>query len=585
MPKQLQSAKKPLSWFLIITMINTLIVGAVLSFDFQIKLPHLTISYQAPGLEVARPEAIAADTATTSVEVENTAPYFVGDPAENPAVFAASPVNMGGDVTFQATAEDDEWHNYYLIVCSTNAVTAVNGGEPTCGAIEYCTSVSTAHNAQATCTHNTANELSETYDWYAFVCDVHPSQSKCSLSSQGSGNSGSPYIVNHPPVINSVVTTVDNQAPGGTFTFTTDSYDPDALRADTLVLYVCDTNSGVTYGSGCNSGNMLCNATNTAVADISCNYTDTAPTDDSAYSYYAYIFDNLQMYATTSPATSTYTIINVAPTVASVTLNGGALISPQLKGQTAVQVSTLSMSVTDNNYCTDLTFATATIYMSNAAGGAGCAADGNNCYQIASTSCQIFNCSGSIANAQCTTSIEHFITPTDASESNPNTAQAWHARIGATDDNNTSGDGSFILNTVDVQTVSGLEVTQAAIDFGTLRAGTSTKDSNATTTVINYGNSPLRTGLLGQDMTRQQGGGNWIGANQQEWSLANFLYGTGTDFSSTTQQVASTTTAKPTSSTDVTDDIYWGILVPALTVSGNYYGLNTFSAMLDPFNW
>ena len=46
-----------------------------------------------------------------------------------------------------------------------------------------------------------------------------------------------------------------------------------------------------------------------------------------------------------------------------------------------------------------------------------------------------------------------------------------------------------------------------------------------------------------------------------------------------------TETTKPTSVTDITDDILWGIGIPGGTETGSYAGTNTFSAVIDGDNW
>jgi hypothetical protein len=583
MPKTLKKAKKPLSWFLIISVLNSLIIGSVFNFNFK-------ASYDAgrrlADLNFLHPEAIA-DTATTTVEVENTPPYFTVDPNETPISAAATPINMDSNITFNATAEDDEWHQYYLLVCDTNTASATNGGIPTCGGTEYCHSNLTAHNAPTSCTHATTNEFSEVHAWYAFVCDNHATQAKCSGSSQGSGDSGTPYYVNHPPLLYAVNTTEDYKMPGGVFRMTATSSDPDTQRVDTLRLYICDTNGGATYAGGCSAGNTLCTESGSTTLP-NCLYTDTAPTDDMAYTYYAYVFDNFGMLATTSPVSNAYHIINIAPTVGAITLNGGANITPQIKASSSISVIVRSASVQDLNYCTDLVSATATAYISDAVNSANCTADGNSCYQYASTSCAISDCgAGASATFSCTTTIQHYMTPTDNSTANPKNAQSWFAALSVTDDDGAQGIGYYTTaDGVEVVTVMGLEVTEGAIDYGILRAGTSTKGYNATTTVINYGNSPMNPNLSGTSMTRIQGGGNTINENNQKWSITNFYYTTGgTVLSSTTPARASINAPKPTSLADVSDEVYWGILVPAFTVAGNYAGQNLFTAILDQTNW
>ncbi|MFA5091842.1 MAG: hypothetical protein WC483_04645 [Candidatus Paceibacterota bacterium] len=48
----------------------------------------------------------SADSATTSVEIQNIVPAFSGNAAESTASTATVPTNVGGAITFQAIATD-----------------------------------------------------------------------------------------------------------------------------------------------------------------------------------------------------------------------------------------------------------------------------------------------------------------------------------------------------------------------------------------------------------------------------------------------------------------------------------------------
>lgn len=232
---------------------------------------------------------IKAETVTTNVTVGNTAPTFTAGPAENPVSSATTPTNVGSDVTFEATANDANGENYYLAICKTDAVTAVNGGAPTCDGGAWCVSSATASDAEATCSYTALQGDVESNDWYAFVCDGSAAAA-CSTSSQGSGDSGSPFKVNHAPIFN----TISNDAPqdpGSAVTWSTNisTDDPDTdTTADTVKLLVCAT-EGIT-GDACN-GTELCNSGFVA-SNPSCSYTPPVPTADNTYNAYVYLVDN-----------------------------------------------------------------------------------------------------------------------------------------------------------------------------------------------------------------------------------------------------------------------------------------------------
>jgi len=149
-------------------------------------------------------QAQDSQNVSTSVTVDNNAPAFTVNPFEQDndtsnASTDTTPTNQGDDVNILATATDQDANQYYLIVCSTDSVTPGNDTVPTCGATQYCVSGATNSGSQATCNVDTSALGSESYAWYGFVCDKLVGGGSCSASSQGSGDSGSPFIINHAP--------------------------------------------------------------------------------------------------------------------------------------------------------------------------------------------------------------------------------------------------------------------------------------------------------------------------------------------------------------------------------------------------
>jgi len=121
----------------------------------------------------------------------NTAPSFTAGPSDNGS-YASNPTRNGNNVSFTATATDSDSDNYYLAICKTNSITAVNSGAPTCGGGSWCISSATASGSQASCSYTALETEARSNDWYAFVCDNN-SSSFCSSVSQASGNDGSPF--------------------------------------------------------------------------------------------------------------------------------------------------------------------------------------------------------------------------------------------------------------------------------------------------------------------------------------------------------------------------------------------------------
>ena len=177
----------------------------------------------------------------------------------------------------------------------------------------------------------------------------------------------------------------------------------------------------------------------------------------------------------------------------------------------------------------------------------------------------------------------HAVPTTDTN--NPYKGDNWLAAIRAFDEVG-SGVGTSTAG-AEVVTLLGLDVFQDAIPYGIVRSGQDTGATNATTTLINYGNVPIDSDVAVDDMV--QTGVDYIDANEQEFDLNNFTYGAGSFSIASTaaDQLVDVAVARPTSSADVEDDIYWGIAIPSGKSSGDYYGENTFTVVQDntSSNW
>jgi len=575
-----KNVRKSLPVLLIMSMIGLLVSGVYFNLNFDLVKLNQNKSFVSIGRNVL------ADTASTSVSVINEGP-IISAAAENPVSTSTSPVNIGSSTGFTITASDGGLDNYWLIVCDADGVAVVTAGNPpTCASgYTFCVSSATSSSGSSnSCTDASVPDPgTETYEWYAYACDDHATDPKCSLSSQGMGgneDSDSPLHINHPPVFSSVSTTDNDKVPGGTFTFEGVATDSDVLgEADQIYFYVCSTDSW-NASSGC-TASTLCSGTSTS-PNVSCSYTDPGPpTPDADYTYYAFVKDFHEGVSNNGNSRSnTYTIINVSPVISNVVLNEGNSINLNLKWAPEVVVYATSSSVSDDNGCADLVSATSTIYLGTVTDGPDCAADDNNCYQT--THCAIEDCVGTIATVNCSTTIAFHAVPTDADHAAAS-ATGWMTRIQVMDEALASS-SSFTGVTVDVISSAGLDIEEGMINYGNVQAGTDTGSSNATTTVVNFGNTPIDTGLTGEDMIS---GANNIPISNQEHSLAGFAFGTGTDTSSTTISSLDTVIPRPTTSVvSTTANIYWGIGVPSGTPSGDYAGYNTFAVIEDSDgNW
>lgn len=124
----------------------------------------------------------------------NTAPVFTVAPSESP-----DPQNYGSNVTFSATATDNE-HTWKLIICKTNSVTP--GTTPSCATSQdVCVSSSAvASGASNNCTW-TVNQTTN-LTWYGFACDNVATRPTCTTAN----TTNSPLTIN---VIISVAITSD----------------------------------------------------------------------------------------------------------------------------------------------------------------------------------------------------------------------------------------------------------------------------------------------------------------------------------------------------------------------------------------
>lgn len=517
----------------------------------------------------------------------NSAPYFTVSPSDGGSA-TTTLTSEGSVVAFSATAGDAQGDVYYLAICQTNSITAGNNAAPTCNGGSWCISNETASGTEATCDY-TAATTTETGNWYAFACDKKSGlgNAKCTAASQGdSGTSeDSPFNINHRPAFSNVATVDNFKNPGQTFTISTVSSDTDALEAaDTLYLYVCRTNSASFAGCTGGAGDTVCSAIATSSPNARCSYTAPVPSVPGPVTYYAFLYDSHGLSASANSRSSSYSVNNVAPSLGALILNDNNDISLYLKG-TNTPVATYNTSVSDDNGCSSLVSAVATVYMSNATSTYNCSANDNYCYQIPTGNCAKTDCSGAsdtLATYTCTTSLKYFAAPTDDSTGNPLMAYGWMSYLRVFDGVNYS---SATSSQVELNTAQGIDVIEPSIDFGVNyyvgeNSGTSTK----TTNIMNVGNSPFDANVSGTNMAGNPSG--TINVNNIEWELTpNFNWSTGYDLL-TTDQLAAIHAVKPsTSSVDVVRQMYWGIGIPFSADAAIYNGLNVFTAVLYSAGW
>jgi hypothetical protein len=580
-----------------------LIISLLLNFTLYGFLFNLNVDQLSQAKLSLGKMAQASTTSQTQVTIRNDAPHFSNAPyvGETVASGSTTPINVGGSISFTLPANgayDAESNDIKLLICDGSATATTSGGVQCLGGVQFCVSgwasTTPSTSSSTSCTLSSVTDLgSETQNWRAYVCDNHPSQPGCSALSTGDpGNveTHSPFYINHAPTVASATTTVNNINPGAPFTVTATTSDTDVQGGiDQTVISVCSTAGWSTSTNSC-VATTLCTSTPSTAVVHSCVSTTSVPMMHNNYPYYVYSYD-WHNFSTSSNQAGSYNVNDVAPTVGSVNFNNGNNIYLNSKYAANVIVAA-STTVTDTNGAADLRWATSTLYESATVGGYNCAANTDNCYKIASTSCSLTTTGSSTVVVNCIGSLAYNAYATDASGTNPKAGDNWVAAIIAADGSFNSVGTSSVANTLnDVYTSVVLDVSNPTIPFNAgaaMVAGADTGGVNATTTVVNFGNAPITTLLWGSDMNRS--GGGTIALSNQKFATSSFTYGTGgVVFTATTSPLAQNTgisIARPITSATTTQDVYWGIKIPfSVTQSGDYTGINTFVASLTAGTW
>lgn len=265
-------------------------------------------------------------------------------------------------------------------------------------------------------------------------------------------------------------------------------------------------------------------------------------------------------------------IVSQIPSVSNWTFNGGDDITLMEGGTTTIMATG---TITDFNGYEDIQFASSTFYRSGLASTTACTDDPNNCYQIASSSCVLSGCVGNSCEVTCSADMYYFAEPTDIGTYS---SENWLAHLYTEDQVGESGSST---DGVELYTMYALGLTTGTIDFQTLSVGSNTGSYNATSTLQNTGNQAVDVDLSGSDLSAI---GSSIPVGNMKYAsspftysgcmICSFLSGSSTNFD--------LNLPKPTStSTIITDDIYWGIAIPATTSGQTFYGTNYFVAVSE----
>ena len=294
----------------------------------------------------------------------------------------------------------------------------------------------------------------------------------------------------------------------------------------------------------------------------------TSLTEDTTY-YYRSFAQNSNGYSYGPEVQFQTPLTPQPPTLTNVSINGGSNIS-LIEGTTTPVAVTATADDPNGWEDLDLTSATAVVYRSGVTDT--CTADDNNCYTLTSSSCTLTSCSGTSCSLTCTADVQFFAEATDTGSTYE--SENWLGKISISDEGGLS-DTEITPSGVELFTLLALDVT-STIDYGSLNPGSDTGATNQTTVVTNTGNTLLNPDVSGTNMTGP--GASVITVSEQKFSTSLFTYSSGGTVLSLTDQASGITLAKPTSTTPVTDDLFWGISVPSGLESGSYTGQNTFTA-------
>lgn len=578
-----------------------------------------------------------ANVATTSVTVLNTPPQYVTDVQESPASSTTTPTNAGSAVTFIVTATDSSGDNYYLLICKTQAApTPTDGGAPECNGgsgNRWARSASTATGVQASAATTTVDTVTggqfnnEINSWYGYICDGASTGAACNAAmSNGIPSAGamatasSPFVVNHRPVF---TTFVDNSPlnPGQLVTWYATATDVDTyggFATDTLTLFVCKAADFT--GTACGAGGTWTSGY-ASPTDPTASTTISNPFPDATYASYGYIIDTHGSLAPTGGAqgsNSVFVVNNMTPTIAaaSVTLLDTDQSGPLTLSGMATQTAGFSVqfTVTDQNSCytsggspTEIAFASTSVYRS-AITQAVCSKsqnyNANNCYPYGAATTSIawnMTCTASstscINNADsdviwsCTFPLWYIADATDAGSFYA--AQNWLASAIATDNNASSS--SFVESTTGTELSQYLayNVATTTIQYGSLQPGNSTVNVGDTalkrTGLQAVGNVGIDETLYGTDMcptypTCTGNATSTIFITNQHYASSSVVFASATALVANPGASFLLHVPKSTSTTTPSQlDTYWGILVPgAITISGDYTGVNTLIAFTSP---
>jgi hypothetical protein len=200
--------------------------------------------------------------------------------------------------------------------------------------------------------------------------------------------------------------------------------------------------------------------------------------------------------------------------------------------------------------------------------GAGAGDDDNNHYTLAGdTECFPSNGAGLTEDYTCIFAVWFFAEPTDAGS--PDSGDNWTCQVTPS---SAGGPGNFAVDTIEMDTLSALSIED--LDYGGVGAGMNTGSSPVSVVVTNTGNNIMDPQVSSATaMTCTTGS---IPVANQKYSSSTFTYSSGGTVLSGAATTLDLALPKPTSTTPITANSYWGIAIPSSGAVGSCTGINIF---------
>ena len=524
-------------------------------------------------------------------------PSFIEGPSDGGSSSAA-PTDEGDSVTF--TAKSNNGANYWSLVCK-------NGNAPTVGSPPECNggagnrwarSAETATNVEASATFDTTSHATESNVWYAFVCDT----GSCSSSSQGTGNNGSPFIVNHAPTFGTVTVTDDSDGtiePDDTLKFKLPQAqidDTDVVGGqDWVSMTICtDATTSFNYGThACVGGTSVCTSTvDPTTTDAACTSGISLvpiPTAHGSYNFKVYVYDPHDMPSSSGTNQQSYSVTDVAPALTSYSTADTLSISAG-----GSDTMSYSVSLYDNNGDNDVT-GLEMVFFEDTSVNNDCSADDNDCIiENIAGNCSFTGQGDGLdkdLGADCDFTVWFNASASGNWEVHAKPTDGIGQETGFADSN----DNNVIASLSGIDVIDGLGG-ENAIAYKTVTVGgTSILGDLAETSMGNVGNQVIDVYIEGDAMCTDYPtcSGGTISYVQQKWhsATANFDWdiaeadpgpwvledtASGTDETTgcANRDIA---VRNDHTSTSTNESVYWKIRIPAAQSAGSYTGQNTFT--------